>query len=79
MKDKNLTSGPGKLCIAMGIDKTFNGQDLLGDRIWLEENREFSKREIIVGPRVGIDYAGEDKDRLWRFWVRGNEFVSKPN
>jgi DNA-3-methyladenine glycosylase len=77
MKDKNLTSGPGKLCIAMGIDKSFNGEDLLADRIWLEEYRKFSETEMAVGPRVGIDYAGEDKDKPWRFWIGGNHYVSK--
>ena len=79
MKDKNLTSGPGKLCIALGIDKAFNRENLLGNRIWLEEYRKFSKSEIALGARIGIDYAGEDKNKLWRFWVKGNDFVSKPN
>src|SRR5689334_16298903 len=60
MKDKNLTSGPGKLAIAMGIDRSLNGADLLGDRCWLEKYREFADDEIVSGPRVGIDYAGED-------------------
>src|SRR5207253_2226755 len=35
MKDRNLTSGPGKLCIALGIDRSLNGEDLLGKRVWL--------------------------------------------
>ena len=39
MKDKNLTSGPGKLCIAFNITRDLNGADLLGERIWLEEYR----------------------------------------
>jgi DNA-3-methyladenine glycosylase len=77
MKDRNLTSGPGKLCIAMGIDRGLNGEDLQGERIWVEEYRNFKKREIDVGPRVGIDYAEEFIDMPWRFWVRGNPFVSK--
>ncbi|MCA1622437.1 MAG: DNA-3-methyladenine glycosylase [Acidobacteria bacterium] len=34
MPDKNLTSGPGKLCIALGIDRTFNNEDLLGERVY---------------------------------------------
>ncbi|MEO8041400.1 MAG: DNA-3-methyladenine glycosylase [Acidobacteriota bacterium] len=77
MKDKNLTSGPGKLCIALGITRDLNGEDLLGDRIWVEEYRNFKKSEIAVGPRVGIDYAEEFADMPWRFWVKENEFVSK--
>lgn len=79
MPDKNLTSGPGKLCIALNIDRSLNGEDLLGNRVWLEDNREFSADEIAVGKRIGIDYAGEDAEKPWRFWVKDNEFVSKPN
>src|ERR1043165_1041614 len=44
--DHNLTSGPGKLCIAMGIDRELNGADLLGDRVWLEEFETISLRQI---------------------------------
>jgi DNA-3-methyladenine glycosylase len=77
MKDKNLTSGPGKLCIAMSIDRTLNGEDLVEDRVWIEEYRSVKPDEIAVGPRVGIDYAGEDALNPWRFWVRDNIYVSK--
>jgi DNA-3-methyladenine glycosylase len=77
MPDKNLTSGPGKLTIAMGIDRGFNGEDLLGERMWLEEGKKFSAKEIAVGRRIGIDYAGEDAEKPWRFWVKDNPFVSK--
>src|SRR5688572_29666923 len=68
MKDANLTSGPGKLCIAFGIDRGLNGADLTGNRIWVEDHRSFSADEIGVGPRIGIDYAGEDAGKPWRFW-----------
>ena len=77
MKDTNLTSGPGKLCIAMGIDRSLNGEDLLGDRIWIENRRSRVNKEIGVGPRIGIDYAGDDVHNPWRFWVKGNPFVSR--
>ncbi len=77
MKDRNLTSGPGKLCIALNIDRSLNGEDLRGKHIWLEGNRTFTDKEIAVGKRIGIDYAGEDAEKPWRFWVKGNEFVSK--
>ena len=77
MRDQNLTSGPGKLCIAFGIDRGFNGEDLLGDRIWLEDHRSFEKSEIAVGKRVGIDYAGHDAEKPWRFWLSDNTYVSK--
>lgn len=77
MPDKNLTSGPGKLCIAFGIDRSLNGTDLTGDKIWLEKYRSFPHKEIAVGKRIGIDYAAEDAEKLLRFWVKGNKFVSK--
>lgn len=78
MKDTNLTSGPGKLCIALGIDRSLNGEDLVkGEKIWVENYRSFTPDEIAVGKRIGIDYAGEDADLPWRFWVMGNAFVSK--
>lgn len=78
MKDKNLTSGPGKLCIALAIDKTLNGEDLLGNKIWLEDYKKFSTEdEIACGKRIGIDYAEDFAEKPWRFWVKNNEFVSR--
>lgn len=76
MPDRNLTSGPGKLCIALGIDKTFNGENFRGKRIWLENFREFPDTEIIAGPRIGIDYAEEFAEMPWRFRLKNNQFVS---
>jgi DNA-3-methyladenine glycosylase len=77
MKDRNLTSGPGKLCIALAIDRSLNGESLRGKRIWLEDHRSFTIDEIAAGKRIGIDYAGEDAEKPWRFWVKDNLFVSK--
>ncbi len=77
MKDRNLTSGPGKLCIALAIDRGFNGENLRGKHIWLEDHRSFTDDEIAVGKRIGIDYAGEDAEKPWRFWVIGTEFISR--
>ncbi len=76
-KDQNLTSGPGKLCIAFGIDRGFNGEDLLGNRIWLEDFRTVATDDIVAGKRVGIDYAEEFAAKPWRFWLRGNKLVSR--
>ncbi len=78
MADKNLTSGPGKLCIALGIDKRFNNADLTGNEIWLEEGEKFSTDDAIAcGKRIGIDYAEEYAEKPWRFWVKNNPFVSR--
>ena len=77
MADKNLTSGPGKLCIALDIDRRFNSADLTGNEIWLEEGEKFSTESIACGKRIGIDYAEEYAEKPWRFWVKDNPFVSK--
>lgn len=75
--DHNLTNGPGKLCIAMGIDRHLDGADLLGDRVWLEDFEKIPPRRIARGPRIGIDYAEEWITKPWRFWIRDNRFVSR--
>jgi DNA-3-methyladenine glycosylase len=77
MPDKNLTSGPGKLCIALGIDRRYNGADLTGNEIWLEKGKRFSTENIACGKRIGIDYAEEYAEKPWRFWVKDNPFVSR--
>jgi DNA-3-methyladenine glycosylase len=77
MADKNLTSGPGKLCVALGINKDFNNADLLGEKVWLEDFKTFSAAEIESGKRIGIDYAEEFAAEPWRFLVKNNIYVSK--
>jgi DNA-3-methyladenine glycosylase len=75
--DRNLTNGPGKLCIAMGIDRSLDRADLLGNQVWLEAGEKISSRKIASGPRIGIDYAEEWVNKPWRFWVKDNPFVSR--
>jgi DNA-3-methyladenine glycosylase len=77
MPDRNLTSGPGKLTIALAIDRSYNGEHLSGDRVWVENYRNFKPSEIESGPRIGIDYAEDFIEMPWRFWVKENQFVSK--
>lgn len=64
--DKTLTSGPGSVTQALGITREHNGLPLDGPPIWIED-RGIKPRNIVVGPRVGIDYAGEDALLPWRF------------
>jgi DNA-3-methyladenine glycosylase len=71
------TSGPGRLCLALGIDRRLDKADLLGDRVWVEEGISISSRQIARGPRVGIDYAESWVNKPWRFWIKDNPFVSK--
>jgi DNA-3-methyladenine glycosylase len=74
----HLTSGPGKLTKALGIDRKLNGKFLLDDEVWVEDlGRRVSNRHIEATPRIGIDYAGEDALLPWRFTVKGNDWISK--
>lgn len=78
-KERELTSGPGKLCRALAIDLSFDGEDLTtGGRVWLEETGvEFKPEQVASGPRIGVAYAAEDALKPWRFWVKDNEYVSR--
>ncbi|MCK9267462.1 MAG: DNA-3-methyladenine glycosylase [Alkaliphilus sp.] len=74
----NLTSGPGKLCMAMGItNKNSNGMDLCGDTLWIEKAEENEAFEIVETTRVNIDYAEEAVHFPWRFYIKDNPFVSQ--
>lgn len=68
-----LTSGPAKLCVAMGIDKKCNGADLARPPLYLED-REIDPGEVVWRPRVGIRVGTQ---HLWRCYIKGNPFVSK--
>lgn len=73
---KNLTNGPGKLCQAMMIDRSLDKEDLCGERLYIEKgiDRNF---DIVEAKRIGIDYAEEARDFLYRFYIEGNPNVSK--
>lgn len=71
------TSGPGRLCIALGIDRRLDKADLRADRVWIEGGVPISPRQIARGPRIGIDYAEQWVKKPWRFWLHNNPFVSR--
>jgi DNA-3-methyladenine glycosylase len=74
----NLTSGPGKLSKALGINRALNGKFLLHNEVWIEDlGKKIAKKDIEAGPRIGIDYAGEDANLPWRFSLKGNHWVSQ--
>lgn len=76
---KRITSGPGILSKAMGIDKSLYGEDLTGRKVWLEYgNRNSINMKIIKTTRIGVDYAGEDAKLPWRFYLKDNRWISKP-
>lgn len=75
-RDRDIGSGPGKLTQAMAIDKQLNGEDMEGKILWIED-RNFRPGRVRTSPRVGVDYAGEYRDKHWRFYVEGNPHVSR--
>jgi DNA-3-methyladenine glycosylase len=73
---EELSSGPGKLCQALGIGLDLNATSLLDGRIRIEPPPAGADvLELAVGRRIGITKAAELE---WRFCVRGNRHVSRP-
>ena len=68
---KNTASGPGTVSQALGITTAFNGTDLTKNSIWIEDiNVSFTKEQIHITPRIGVDYAGLDAKLPYRFLVK---------
>lgn len=77
-KKKAITNGPSKLCLAFSIDKSDNYKKLYEKgALYIEDNDEDEKMDIVETTRVGIDYAEEAIDFPWRFYIKGNKYVSK--
>jgi DNA-3-methyladenine glycosylase len=75
--DYTLTKGPGNVSKALGIHTKHSGISLLGMEILIADDRTvYSKREIGCSPRIGVGYAGKDADLMYRFFVKGNPYVS---
>ncbi|HER00552.1 MAG TPA: DNA-3-methyladenine glycosylase [candidate division Zixibacteria bacterium] len=70
---RNLTNGPGKLCTAFGLTTKHSGIDMTEDIIFLEDDG-YKPGKIIRTERIGIR---DGRDKKWRFFIEGNEFVSK--
>jgi len=75
-----ITMGPGSVGKALGISRKLNGISLQSDSLWIEDRaHHFSDAEVAAVPRVGVAYAGDDALLPYRFYVKGNVYVSKPN
>ena len=70
----NLTSGPGKLCKAFNINTSFSGLDLLGDKIFILDNKKINETEIGISKRIGITRS---VDLPWRFFIKDSLFLSR--
>lgn len=75
-RDSDIGSGPAKLCQAMAVDRSLNAVSLDSDELWLED-RDLAPGEILASARIGVDYAGEYRDKPWRFFAAANPHVSR--
>ncbi|MGZ8867420.1 MAG: DNA-3-methyladenine glycosylase [Thermoanaerobaculia bacterium] len=76
-RDFDLTNGPGKICMAMNIDRKLDGERLDGASLYItERDIEVADEDIVVTPRVGIEGSGDAAAWPLRFFLRGNRYVS---
>ncbi|WP_312175126.1 DNA-3-methyladenine glycosylase [Chryseobacterium sp.] len=76
--DKSISSGPGSVCKALGIDMTFNRKPLTGEDIWIEDSGlQYRTEDIASTPRIGVAYADEHAQLPLRFYLKKNRYVSK--
>lgn len=72
---KNICVGPGKVSQALGINLLHNNLSLTGKEIWLQDDHvKINESDIQIGPRIGVDYAGEDAKLPYRFWTTNYNF-----
>jgi DNA-3-methyladenine glycosylase len=74
----SLTAGPGAMSMALGIHTSQTGKSLLDNEIYIEDRGfRIPSKDIVPGTRVGVAYAREDAYLPYRFFIRGNKYVSK--
>jgi len=80
--DHTLTKGPGNVGKALGISKIHSGLNLLEEEIFIYENEttKITGDKIGISKRIGIESSGDDALLPYRFYIKGNKFVSgRPN
>ena len=70
----NLTSGPGKVCKAFGIEKKHSGFDLTGDKIFILNSSLKEREKIVSSKRIGITKSAH---LPWRFYIKNNPYLSR--
>lgn len=75
---KNLTNGPGRLCMALAITKAENKLDVTALPFCIKDAQSVAESEVAEVTRIGVDYAGDWKEKLWRFYIKKNPYISKP-
>jgi DNA-3-methyladenine glycosylase len=77
-RDRDLMNGPGKLCSALAIDKSLDGEPLDGKTLWLApRDIEVPEKDIAVTRRIGVENSGEAASWPLRFFIRGSGYVSR--
>jgi DNA-3-methyladenine glycosylase len=71
-----LTNGPGKLCKAMNISKNNDKEDLCGDSLYILTDPSEPDFQIVTTTRININYAEEAIAYPWRFYIKGNKYIS---
>ena len=76
-RDFDLMNGPGKLCAALAIDKSLDGESLRGTRLYVtERDVDVTEDDIAVSARIGVDGAAGAAHWPLRFFLKGNRYVS---
>jgi DNA-3-methyladenine glycosylase len=75
--DNSLTRGPGNVTKALGISTSHNAIPVTGTKIYVvDDGFRYPPASIQASPRIGVDYAGADALLPYRFYVKGNGFIS---
>ena len=78
--DDSITSGPGRVGKAFGFHTSQCGLSLQSDELFIaDDGFKVTADDIVSSPRIGVDYAGEHAAWHYRFYLKGNKFVSRPN
>lgn len=80
-RSREIASGPGRLCQALGLDLTHNGLDLTAETLShpvfiARDGFSVKPEDIEADARIGIDYAGEFREKPWRYYLKTNHTVS---
>lgn len=76
--DYSLTKGPGNVSKALGIQTKHTGISLLSKYLFIaDDGTVYLDKEIGASPRIGVDYAGKDASLKYRFYIKGNPYISR--
>ncbi|MBS1621649.1 MAG: DNA-3-methyladenine glycosylase [Bacteroidetes bacterium] len=75
--DYSITKGPGSLSVSLGITVRQNGISLQSDTIFIADDAFIPDKKIVgVSPRIGVEGSGEAAGYPYRFFIKGNPYVS---